>query len=358
MTISPANGSKTTKLVTGGAGFVGRHLVKNLLEDGSEVWILDNLLSGEHPDRWLSGFTKETEGSKLIYRHGQRKVVFLFQDAVDFFRSQLKTQSLELPFFDEVYHLAAVVGGRAVLIEQDPLLVATNHIIDSLFFQWAVKSKERIGRVLYVSTSVSYPYAMQSAGKHLAMKEEYLKFEDGGSIGLPESIYGWIKLAGEYLANVAAKKYGLPVVCVRPFSGYGEDQDMNYPIPSIAARAARREDPLTVWGSGDQGRAFVHIDDFVSALRIAVQKVSDGSAVNIGGAELTTFKQVASMMAELEGYTPKVVGLTSKAEGSFAVYNDPSYLESLGWKQSVPLREGFRRTLENVKKQMSHGTAS
>src|SRR3990167_8115268 len=151
---------------------------------------------------------------------------------------------------------------------------------------WAVEHKAKVKRVLYISTSVSYPKVMQDRGKHMAMKEEYLDLAHSELIGLPESIYGWIKLAGEYLAVVAAKKYGMSVVCVRPFSGYGEDQDLNYPIPSIAARAVKRENPLVVWGSGNQGRDFIYIDDFVSALRVAIQKITDGGAVNIGIGQL------------------------------------------------------------------------
>jgi len=341
---------KNIVLVTGGCGFVGRHLVKSLLEEGGEVWVLDNLFSGQHPDRWLIGFTKKNQGDYLVYEKNNQRLIFICQDAIDFFNSQMTGGSAAvLPRFGEVYHLAAIVGGRAVLIEENPILVATNHLIDSLFFMWAVRSKDKIGRILYISTSVSYPQALQDRGQHLAMKEEYLNLSGYGQIGLPESIYGWVKLAGEYLARVAAKKYGISVVCVRPFSGYGEDQDLSYPIPSIAVRAFKRENPLVVWGSGNQGRDFIYIDDFVSAMRLAIQKISDGGAVNIDTGQLTTFKEVAKIMAELVGYAPEIIGRTDKVEGSFAVYADPALLRSLGWRQKYTLQEGFAKILNKIK---------
>ena len=329
--------TKSIKLVTGGCGFVGRHLVKKLLEEGSDVWIVDNLFSGKHPDEWLEEKYKTN-------------VHFVNEDVVNFLRSNPET-----PYFEEIYHLAAVVGGRAVLIEQNPLFVAYDQSIDSTFFSWAAKNKEKIGHILYVSSSVAYPNKLQSreAGGRIAMKEEFLDTRNNlGEIGLPESIYGWVKVNGEYLAGVVAKKYGIPVVCARPFSGYGEDQDLSYPTPSIALRAAKREDPLIVWGSGNQSRDFVYIDDFVDALCLAIKKISDGRGVNIGLGQATSFKEVAKIMAELEGYNPKIQPLADKVEGSFTVLADPSFLKSLGWQPKYSVREGFKKVLDKIKKDL------
>lgn len=346
--------SKKIKFITGGCGFVGRHLCKNILADGDEVWVLDNSFIGQHPDKWLNGFTKAHTNHYLTYTKEERRLIFIEQDAIDFFRNQISGNStIQLPYFDEIYHLAAIMGGRTVLVEKNPIFVATNHVIDSLFFMWAVHNKEKIGRVLYVSTSVAYPKSKQDPRTHVPMKEEYLVLRGHGEIGLPESIYGWTKLAGEYLAVLAAEKYNLSTVCVRPFSGYGEDQDLSYPIPSIAARAARRENPLVVWGSGNQGRDFIHVDDFVSALRMAIQHVSDGSGINIGMGKLTTFKEVAQIMADIEGYSPTIKGLADKIEGSFAVYSDISKLKNLGWIPKYTLQQGFERVLKKIKGELS-----
>jgi len=343
----------TSVLVTGGCGFVGRHLVQDLLADGCEVWVVDNLFTGKHPDKWLSGFSKDEKNDRIEYsnKKGQR-LIFLLTDIVSLLQTELAAPgTAHFPEFTEVYHLAAVVGGRAVLIEQDPIFVTQNHVIDSVFFQWAARNARSVGRVLYASSSVAYPKALQNKGAEQTLKESDLVFEDSGHIGLPESIYGWLKLTGEYLAVVSARKYGLKVCCVRPFNGFGDDQELSYPIPSIAARAARREDPLTVWGSGDQSRDFIYIDDFVSALRASITHVSDGSGVNVGLGNNTTFKQVAAIFAKLEGYQPAITGLTEKAEGSYTLRSDITKLKSFGWQPRVSVEEGFGRVLKRVKEQ-------
>lgn len=338
------------KLVTGGCGFVGRHLVLNLLHDGNDIWIIDNLFTGTHPDTWLHGFRKKKHGRVTLYQRRKQFCFFIQEDVIDFFRGQLNgVSNMKLPFFDEVYHCAAIVGGRAVLIENDPMLVALNHAIDSIFFLWAVRNKKHIGRILYVSSSVVYPATLVKSKKHIVLKEEDAQL-DGRRIGTPESLYGRNKLAGEYLALVAAKKYGLRVACARPFSGYGPDQDSHYPIPSIVSRAIRHKNPLVVWGSGNQGRDFIYIDDFISALRIVMQHVSDGSAVNIATGRLTTMKEVARVSAVLAGYRPRIVGRKDKIEGAYRLQGDIGRLKQFGWKLNYSLEQGLMAVIQHMKR--------
>ena len=134
---------------------------------------------------------------------------------------------------------------------------------------------------------------------------------------------------------------------MRPFSGYGEDQDETYPVPAIAARAARRENPLIIWGSGDQGRDFVHIDDCVEAMRLAIDTISDGTAVNIGTGRLVTFRQVAQLFAEIAGYEPEIVAHDEMPAGVHARYADPSLAgRLLHWSPAVSLRKGLARVYQ------------
>ncbi len=334
-------------LITGGCGFVGRHVLQRLVDDGWEVWVIDDLSTGTSPVHWLDetyrsytdeGFLKYSlpKGSRIVFVQGDvRKLLSSPQVA------------RKLPQFDLVFHLAAVVGGR-MKIDGDPLAVATDLAIDAEFFNWAIKA--RPARILYASSSAAYPIHLQGSEGHVALREDMIDF-DHGRLGMPDMTYGWAKLTGEYLARIAAQKYGLHVACVRPFSGYGEDQDESYPVPAIAARAARREDPLIVWGSGQQGRDFVHIDDCVEAMLRAVEVIGDGSAVNIGSGKLTTFLEVAAIFARLEGYEPEIKPLVNKPVGVQARYADPSKAQKLlGWKAAISIEEGFGRVLEAARR--------
>jgi nucleoside-diphosphate-sugar epimerase len=172
-------------------------------------------------------------------------------------------------------------------------------------------------------------------------------------MGQPDMTYGWSKLTGEFLAQVAARHYDVSVACVRPFSGYGEDQDLSYPVPAIAARAARGEDPFEVWGSGHQGRDFVHIDDCIDLIILATDNISDGSAVNIGSGKLTSFRELITLFTGFAGYEPKIKALLDKPVGVHSRYCKIDLAKKkLGWQPKVSLEEGMRRVYEAAKKQV------
>jgi UDP-glucose 4-epimerase len=334
-------------LVTGGCGFVGRHLVAKLVARHEKLFIVDDLSTGVHPSTWLKGYSHERRGKIDVFTNGASTVEFLRADAIDFFWRELQGETiLAADSIPEAYHLASIVGGRAV-IDGDPLLVATDLAIDALFFRWTVKHKDKVGRVLFASSSAAYPIDLQqTVGQQgsIALREDMISFQ--GNIGKPDMTYGWSKLTGEYLATLAAERYGIKVACVRPFSGYGEDQDLTYPVPAIAYRAAGRENPMVVWGTGRQGRDFVYIDDCIEAMLLIIEKVADGRGVNIGTGQLTSFIEVAETFVDLEGYEAQVKPLVDAPVGVQSRYCDPALVYSLGWRPRTSLKAGFAKVLQ------------
>ena len=141
--------------------------------------------------------------------------------------------------------------------------------------------------------------------------------------------------------------YGISVASVRPFSGYGEDQDLSYPIPAIAKRAAGKENPFEVWGSGKQGRDFVHIEDCIDCILMAMDHIHDGTAINIGSGKLSSFLDIIGLMTKFAGYQPEIKPLLDKPVGVHSRYSDMTYVENrFNWKPKVSLEEGMRRVYE------------
>jgi GDP-L-fucose synthase len=140
---------------------------------------------------------------------------------------------------------------------------------------------------------------------------------------LPDMTYGWSKLTGEFLAGFATERYGLDVLIYRPFSGYGEDQDFTYPFPSVIRRVGRRESPIVIWGSGEQFRDFIYIDDVVEAVFASYDKLRPGEALNLGTGVGTSFRQLAELACKVIGHEAEVVNDASKPEGVFARVANP-----------------------------------
>lgn len=316
-------------LVTGGAGFVGRHLVHRLLERGDEVHCVDSvvpLTGGLLPDQWP--FFNPMD-FKNFYWHNL--------DCREYFK---KTGDAD---FDYAFHLAAMVGGRQ-MIENHPLVVAEDLSIDSEYWNWA--QKVRPGRTACFSSSAAYPVKLQRPQGYQLLKEDMISFDD--DIGMPDMSYGWAKLTCEYLARLAYEKHGLKSCSYRPFSGYGEDQDDSYPFPSICKRAMKNigADELTVWGSGNQMRDFIHIEDCITGVLKTIDLVDNGDAVNLSTGVFTSFKEFAGMAAEICGYRPLVVGTSNTPEGVFARGGDTALQKSMGFEYSLDFIDGVKRAIQ------------
>jgi len=342
-------------LVSGGCGFVGRNMVKRLAQNPNNfVVFIDDLSVGTHPDTWINAPKVQQVDNVAIY--GENKnLVFIKED----FRESLRllnqnngsfANKYKLPSenFDMVFHFAAIVGGRSK-IDGDPMMVALDLSIDAEFFYWICKTKQ--GKVLYPSSSAAYPIDLQTESNTLQLKESDIDFT---RMGQPDMTYGWSKLTGEFLAKIAAKHYGVHVTCIRPFSGYGEDQDLSYPIPAIARRAANKENPFEVWGSGKQGRDFVHIDDVLDCSLLAMEKFGDGTAINIGMGRLSSFLEIIEIFTEFAGYKPSIKPLLDKPVGVHSRYCNMDFVKkTLGWEAKISLKEGLKRVYNAQLKQIN-----
>jgi len=346
---APKTGNTSTMkltLVSGACGFVGRNLVKRLLSTTTDHLVLvDDLSTGLHPDKWLMLEKTGAAGEAIQFSN---RITYVESDFRKFLlklsaQPECLTAEYQLPSnrFNDVFHFAAIVGGRAK-IEGDPMMVALDLAIDAEFFYWVTRHKP--DRVLFPSSSAAYPIDLQTPDGAIALKETDINFS---KMGEPDMTYGWSKLTGEFLAQIAAKHYGISVACVRPFSGYGEDQDLTYPTPAIAFRAAKKENPFEVWGSGKQGRDFVHIDDCIDCILMAMDNIHDGSAINIGQGKLTSFLELIDIFCGFAGYKPTIKPLLDKPVGVHSRYSDMTYVKNtFGWEPKISIEEGMRRVYE------------
>lgn len=151
-----------------------------------------------------------------------------------------------------------------------------------------------------------------------------------------------MKLTGERLAD-AYRAQGGRVTVVRPFSGYGEDQSDQFPFGAFRDRARRREDPFTIWGSGEQVRDWVHVDDVVGAVLAAVEQDVDGP-LNIATGHGTSMRELAELFATTAGYRPEFETHPERPAGVAYRVGDPTRLHEI-YTPRVTLDEGVKRAL-------------
>lgn len=289
-------------LITGAAGFVGRHIDAELRERGWYTTCVD-----------LKP-TPTTFGT----------------DARDMFR-------IDTVVYDLVVHCAFHVGGRAA-IDGEPRLLARNLELDATMFDWAVRTGQE--QVLYFSSSAAYPTDLQDDfATARELRESDIRL-NRLNIGRPDARYGWAKLTGEQLA-AAARESGLKVSVVRPFSGYGEDQDDTYPFRAMVERAKRREDPFVVWGPGTQVRDWIHIDDVVQGA-LAVVESGTEEPVNLCTGVGTSMLELAELCCTSAGHKPEITPLPDRPTGVAYRVGDPTRFNQY-WTAKVTLDEGVRR---------------
>ena len=289
-------------LITGDAGFVGRAFHRYFEGQGHDVVGID--IANTLP-----------------------------MDARDFFRT-------DNTHFDKVIHLAAVVGGRK-MIEGSPLALAVDLSIDAEMFGWALRTKP--GCITYFSSSAAYPTNLQNLdeGAVKILEESDINLEN---IQTPDMTYGWAKLTGEMLAS-HARAQGLTVHIFRPFSGYGTDQALDYPFPSFIARGLAKSDPFEIWGTGNQCRDFIHIDDVVAAAEAGCK--SGIQTANLSTGIATSFNDLARMVAKIAGYEPRFQNLPAEPSGVDYRVGNPTLMNTF-YTPQISLEEGIQRAFAGL----------
>jgi GDP-L-fucose synthase len=301
-----------------------------LLTQGWQVTVVDPIVNGTGgiaPDNKWPLF-EPRDFSEFSFRQ---------IDCREYFKSNPSCE------FDYIFHLAAVVGGR-LTIENNPLAVATDLAIDSDMWNWVKNAKDT--KVINFSSSAAYPINLQKEiNSIIYLSEDMINF--GQNLGMPDLTYGWAKLTSEYLGRVAWDKYGVKNVSYRPFSGYGADQDLTYPFPSICRRAFENlnSNEFVVWGSGKQARDFIHIDDCIEGVYATMNKINDGAAVNLSTGIATNFLEFAKIATNLVGYDPEIIGDTSKPEGVQTRVGDTKKQLELGFIPKVKFKDGIAECL-------------
>jgi nucleoside-diphosphate-sugar epimerase len=313
-------------LVTGGASFIGSHLVDQLVRQGASVTVVDDLSSGRKENLTVS----------------LAKVTFIEADLRDQAVADETTRDK-----DVVFHLANIHGGRG-FIETHPGEIVQNFMIDGNVFYYSHKNK--VDRICYTSSACAYPTTLQTADptKQARFLSEEMAdpFKEGRA--LADGEYGWAKFMGEMALKAYNKQFGVKGVSCRLFTVYGPRENESHAIIAFISRALLQQDPYVIWGTGQQDRNFTFVDDIVDGLLLAAERITDCRAVNIGTDEITKIADAAATVCRLVGHTPsKYFFDTSKPEGVHAraasIENQKKWL---GWSPSTSFDAGIRKTID------------
>jgi len=299
-------------LVTGGAGFIGSHLVDSLINKGYKVIIVDNLSLG----------SKENINKKAKFY----KVDICSNRIYDIFKK-------EKP--DVVFHLAAIP--RVPVSIQDPVLTTKVNILGTVnIFKTAIDFK--VKRIIFASSSSVY-----GNQKKLPLKEDM--------IPNPISPYALQKYTGEQFAKIFTNLYKIPIISLRYFNVYGPRINFNSEYSLVIGKFLKQKTegkPLTIYGDGNQTRGFCYVNDVVEANILAMnsKNIKGGEIINIGSEKSYSINYLAKLIGGKIKYLPSRPGdvLHTKADITLAK-------KLLNWSPKVSLEEGLEKTkqwFENI----------
>jgi nucleoside-diphosphate-sugar epimerase len=306
-------------LVAGGAGFMGSYLVELLVDDGAVVTVADNLSRGRIEN--LSAVTDKISFKNIDLRYLSR--------CEQICRGQ-----------DIVLNLAAPAFGVEYSMTHGEMLTDVTTIGFNLL---EAAKRQNIRRFLVVSSSCVYPDDAAVPTK-----------ENEAIRGAPETVnlgYGWGKRMVEMQGQYYAKEYNMEIAIARPFNAYGPresfDPSKAHVMPTLIQKVLRGDDPIIVWGSGNQTRSFVHGRDSALALKLIAEHYAVADPVNVGHDRETTIRELIESILKATGRNPKVVFDTTKPEGAKRKSADVNKLREVtgGFTPQITLDEGLEEMI-------------
>jgi nucleoside-diphosphate-sugar epimerase len=308
-------------LVAGGAGFIGSYLVDLLVAEKARVTVADDLSRGSMAN--LSDVM-----DKITFRNVDLRYL---QQCEDVCAGQDVVMALAAPAFGIEYSMTH--HGEMLT---DVIRIAFN-LLDAA-------RQHNVRRFLVVSSSCVYP---DNAGVPTR--------EEEGDRDLPEIVnlgYGWGKRMVEMQGQYYAKEYGMEVAIGRPFNGYGPrdpyEAEKAHVIPALIKRVLDGDDPLVVWGSGNQSRSFVHGKDLARGLMLLTEHYAVADPVNIGHDRETSIRELIERILAITGREAKVVFDTDKPEGAARKSADTTKLRKAtqGFTPEITLDQGLEEMVE------------
>ena len=293
-------------LVTGGSGFIASHLVNHLLDSGHKIKILD--LKEPHIKHKNLEFVKKSILDNIIQ---------------------------DINGCDAVFHFAALLGVDNS--DRRPLDTMKVNLEGSVnVFKSALEAD--VKRLVFSSSSEVY-----GEPRELPIKEDSVKG--------PVSTYGVSKLASEIYAKAFNQELWADIKIVRFFNVYGPGQESNWVVPIFINKALRNE-PITVFGNGNQTRCFTYVEDIADGVLKVFEKGKTGEAYNIGNNQPTTIFELAQIVKEITKSKSEIIklgfGRETRLKEREIEYRIPdiSKMKALGWEPKTMIKDGVTKILE------------
>ena len=278
---------------------------------------------------------------------GYHNIIARTSSELDLRNQQAVNAFFDLEKPDYVILAAAKVGGihanntyRAEFI-YDNLMMEAN-VIHAAYLN-------KVKKLLFLGSSCIYPKMSPQP-----LKEEYLL---SGYLEATNQPYAIAKIAGIEMCDSYRAQYGCNFISAMPTNLYGTNDNYHpensHVLPALIRRiilAKKNNDPsVVIWGTGTPRREFIHVDDLAEACFFLLQNYNQAGIVNIGWGEDVSIKELATLIASLTGYSGSLEFDTTKPDGTPRKLMDTNKINHLGWKPSIRLQEGIRRTIEEVK---------